>query len=411
MDKLKWLCNPKRTGADVSNYVHYFTLDPRSGECVDMYLCVPCGKCDNCLFTKRYSFVQRCMFETYGHAFAPYFVTLTYDNDHVPKVYDPATSHHVNTLSVRDVQLFMKRLRINLVRHPRFHSFTLRYVACGEYGKTTKRPHYHLIIWGFNTPNLTDYKEVVDIITSSWSLGFVTCRLVDPRDDKAFRYTTKYLYKSAISQNLSVVCKREFRTMSKRGGSIGKPFLMNFAQDCRRLLTHDIKVFNHFENKCVDIHFDGWVCQQLFPSISRRVSSEVRRAFFELSLYVDLYKKNGALYDYEEYSSWLARFSSFARFVYVPDADFFDVYSLNYDYVYTPEECLYHLARWSEKVGCFTRPDIDTFVDSLMSDDLLRQRFIISLSDAFEPMTEEKIKARSYKARQDFNRSLSLEVL
>lgn len=59
------------------------------------------------------------------------FVTLTFADEHLP----PDLS-----LSVRDLQLFMKRLRKR--------SGKIRFFACGEYGDQNFRPHYHLILFG-----------------------------------------------------------------------------------------------------------------------------------------------------------------------------------------------------------------------------------------------------------------------
>lgn len=42
-----------------------------------------------------------------------------------------------------DVQLFLKRLR-------KYLSKKVSYIACGEYGDITGRPHYHMILYGWN---------------------------------------------------------------------------------------------------------------------------------------------------------------------------------------------------------------------------------------------------------------------
>lgn len=59
------------------------------------------------------------------------FVTLTFAEEFVPP-----------ELSVRDYQLFMKRIR---KRSP----FSLRFFVCGEYGDLTCRPHYHFALFGY----------------------------------------------------------------------------------------------------------------------------------------------------------------------------------------------------------------------------------------------------------------------
>lgn len=65
------------------------------------------------------------------------FLTLTYREEEL------LWGNKRATLYPRHLQLFLKRLRKSL-------SIPIRYFACGEYGETTKRPHYHLILYGYD---------------------------------------------------------------------------------------------------------------------------------------------------------------------------------------------------------------------------------------------------------------------
>ena len=56
-------------------------------------------------------------------------LNLTYDDDHLPE--------H-GQLWKDDLQRFFKRLR---------KKFKFRYVASGEYGEKTRRPHFHIAFW------------------------------------------------------------------------------------------------------------------------------------------------------------------------------------------------------------------------------------------------------------------------
>lgn len=60
------------------------------------------------------------------------FLTLTYDEENNPG----------GNLNPRDLQLFLKRVRKEVA------PCKIRFYAVGEYGTKTKRPHYHLIIFG-----------------------------------------------------------------------------------------------------------------------------------------------------------------------------------------------------------------------------------------------------------------------
>ena len=79
------------------------------------------------------------------------FVTLTYDEDHIP-------SNH--SLKKSDLQKWFKRVRKEI--EPK----KIRYFACGEYGDKTQRPHYHAIIFGLSLR--ADDKMVMQ---SKWPMG------------------------------------------------------------------------------------------------------------------------------------------------------------------------------------------------------------------------------------------------
>jgi len=95
---------------------------------------VPCGGCIGCRLDKSREWAVRMMHETQMHG-ESLFVTLTYDDDNLPRDW---------SLRPRDMTLFLKRLR----KHVGTDN-TIRYYQCGEYGDRTKRPHHHAIIWGW----------------------------------------------------------------------------------------------------------------------------------------------------------------------------------------------------------------------------------------------------------------------
>ena len=72
------------------------------------------------------------------------FVTLTYDDDHLPKDQSVDQTH---------MQLFFKRLR------KYYAPQKLRFVYCAEYGGKHSRPHYHAIIFGLSLPDLEIYDK------------------------------------------------------------------------------------------------------------------------------------------------------------------------------------------------------------------------------------------------------------
>ncbi|AXF52778.1 MAG: replication initiator protein [Microviridae sp.] len=116
---------------------------------------IPCGKCIGCKLDKSREWANRCLLELEYHSSA-YFVTLTYNERYVPVSTYPGTDgveFQSYSLCRRDVQLFLKRLR--KAKEPA----VIRFFGAGEYGETTMRPHYHLILFGLELDDLIPYEK------------------------------------------------------------------------------------------------------------------------------------------------------------------------------------------------------------------------------------------------------------
>lgn len=103
---------------------------------------IPCGQCLECRMQYARTWADRCVLELQSHE-SSYFLTLTYDNEHVNWTDD----YMHMTLRKKDLQDFHKRLRDRL-------DYPIRYYASGEYGDITKRPHYHDIVFGLKLDDL-----------------------------------------------------------------------------------------------------------------------------------------------------------------------------------------------------------------------------------------------------------------
>lgn len=210
---------------------------------------VPCGKCEVCCQQKANKRAQKIINDQVRDgSHLTMFVTLTYDNEHVPYVrksesvgarslfvyrgsdiigyvrpscmqsndlflkdgyrnpvqrlkplhkrvkgrsivYD---SDKVGVLQYGDLQKFLKRLRINLIRK---HGIKIRsFFSVSEYGSTTCRPHFHLLI----QCRRQDYTTIEHCIYSSWTF----CdwdKLDDPIEiaKNAATYVSGYVAKSS----------------------------------------------------------------------------------------------------------------------------------------------------------------------------------------------------------------------
>lgn len=158
------------------------------------------------------------MHESQMHALNSY-VTLTYDDDHLPAD---------RSLSMRDLQLFMKRLR-------KVKGNGVRYYACGEYGDGTNRPHYHLLLFNCqfadrkpetrnkNGDTLYSSEELRKLWPNghNW-LGEVT--------EQSAMYVASYIFKKQTGERAKVwyewtdpdgevhIMQPEFTLMSRRPG-------------------------------------------------------------------------------------------------------------------------------------------------------------------------------------------------
>ena len=133
---------------------------------------VPCGKCMACRQQKRKEWSMRVLHESTEYR-NKCFTTLTYSDDNLPEN---------GSLVKRDLQLFFKRLRKALPP-----SQKIRYFACGEYGDTYFRPHYHTILF-----NLGLGEADQDIINNAWGKGFIKSGSVTP---ESIMYVAGYINK------------------------------------------------------------------------------------------------------------------------------------------------------------------------------------------------------------------------
>lgn len=199
-------------------------------------LVLPCGQCRGCRSQRSREWGIRCSHEASIHGHNNCFLTLTYDDDHLPADY-----------SVRKeaLQLFMRRLR------KRFGA-GIRFFACGEYGDNTLRPHYHVLLLNFDFPDkvLLCERKGHRVYTSKalrelWpdglhEIGSVTAASAN--------YVARYCVKKRTGAQASDHYTRfspvdgsmhrvepEFANMSRGGrgglGGIGTPWFEKFGSD------------------------------------------------------------------------------------------------------------------------------------------------------------------------------------
>lgn len=129
---------------------------------------LPCGQCIGCRIDGAEAWAIRATHEARMAKFASprlcgsAFITLTYSREAVPVDYSVR----------RDVmQRFMKRLRKRI-------GVPVRYLLCGEYGERLKRPHFHVLLFGYDFPDRTKWRTIrgnqyfrSEILESCWTEG------------------------------------------------------------------------------------------------------------------------------------------------------------------------------------------------------------------------------------------------
>lgn len=155
---------------------------PKKGY-VDLRVTVACGRCVGCRIDRARDWQIRLLHESKLHR-SSVFVTLTYDDQHLPAN---------RSLVERDMVLFFKRLRKS---RPGKH---IPMFYCAEYGDRTFRPHYHAIVFGVDFPDKvrhsgqggnTLYRS--DELAKLWGKGFASFGSVTP---ESCRYVADYVFK------------------------------------------------------------------------------------------------------------------------------------------------------------------------------------------------------------------------
>lgn len=197
----------------------------------DLPVSVPCASCIGCRLEYRRGWAVRCLHEASLHEDNA-FVTLTYDDDHLPWDW---------SLEKRALQLFLKRLR--KAYEPR----RFRYFACGEYGDRHGRPHFHALLFGISFDDRVPWSNRggypvarSPMLEAAWTLGHSEVGVVTA---KSAAYVAGYAMKKLrgkdaaerfcgvdVETGETYKLEREFVTMSRRPG-IGRRWIEQFRSD------------------------------------------------------------------------------------------------------------------------------------------------------------------------------------
>lgn len=155
---------------------------------------VPCGQCISCRVNKGREWTSRILLEAAVSPELPYFVTLTYSDEHVP-----VTPDGDQTLDKKSILKWVDNTKRNIG--------PFRYYIVGEYGSNTRRPHYHVALFPGSSNQVAEF-------TGQWKRGFTSTY---PMDTGHAQYLAKYTCKKltqATDDRLIGDQQPEFRTSS-----------------------------------------------------------------------------------------------------------------------------------------------------------------------------------------------------
>lgn len=133
---------------------------------IEDLIAVPCGKCEECLKANARAWSIRILQEAKQYK-NNYFITFTYDDEHLPLY---------GSLVKDEISNFNKKLKTYLQRNNCNSDF--RFYAVGEYGSQTFRPHYHVIYFNLDLPDIKLWRknDLGDFIFKSSFLEKVWCK-------------------------------------------------------------------------------------------------------------------------------------------------------------------------------------------------------------------------------------------
>lgn len=225
------------------------------------YQYLKCRKCDECKMEYARDWSVRCANELEMRGKAS-FITLTIDDTKVKEFMNPVSlkkyckrcvngnryiRYPINyTLCKHMLMDELKRMRDKLYKR---YGIKIRYFGCGEYGSSenTERPHYHILIFGYDFPDrhfIEMSKKGIPIYFSEelqefWKYGLAKVQEVNHR---ACMYTAKYCLKKMkftddlVADEYYHGREPEFLVMSKGNCQSNRcPYIDDIVKNCKGL--------------------------------------------------------------------------------------------------------------------------------------------------------------------------------
>lgn len=280
-----------------------YVLSPHTGEMIR----VACNNCSSCRNQRAKRWITRLDTECQQHRFT-YMVTLTYDDEHLPKLMycedDPDYIEFVNRKAERiplqelidlcidkygeyleedlkylrerlahplglpcvfskDISDFFKRINKYTFKHITGHYENYRYFVCHEYGPTTFRCHSHMLIWFDDSRIDAQFQEV---LSSCWKFG--DCRSDAVYSDGGKNYVAQYVNMSCHLPAFYSHSRLRQRQQFSKCPSIGSfDILGEKVRDLYSTLPVTRSVWDSSSGKYIVVPIQTSVKSRFFPKL------------------------------------------------------------------------------------------------------------------------------------------------
>jgi len=211
-------------------------INPKSY--LGMSLDVPCGQCLECRSLSQNSWVTRLGFDLkdlYSRGGVAVFLTFTYNNECLPwSDFGFKGFARVPVFQRKDELSFLNKLKVYTYR--KYGKGSYKYFFCAEYGKFTKRPHYHGLF--MLEPNV-DPTWFAEKCRQLWDYGFMFPRR------KGDRYVDNQGATSSVTlRNLQGACKYVSKYITKDIDYYDLPLVKKYIEMRHLLKDEERKYYN-----------------------------------------------------------------------------------------------------------------------------------------------------------------------
>ena len=239
---------------------------------------VPCGKCEECRKSNKnaWSFRLGCELETKKNlGWSIGFLTLTYSDENLPYIPQDCLKEDDNRkipcFSRKHLRNFIDNLRKRMfeVNENYTYSDKLVYFGASEYGSTTRRPHYHVMLCWNPALGLSE-PAMFELVKANWKHGFIFPKdfeggtdghgyyhkpfIVQASAYNAARYCSKYVCKDLTYEttldgvNKSMESFKDCKYFHMQSKSLGFSVLANATIEQKKKLLLDGYAFQGEES-------------------------------------------------------------------------------------------------------------------------------------------------------------------